>query len=180
MAREELSSDKIKINQKPAITMQAGATGQIASDGSVLMDPGDRVAEIVPGEESVLDDEEYMDRLKFMEEPVRIRLEPSSEKNPANVFPVWVNGKGAEVLINDRWRQITYLPVSRELTVKRKVLEVIARAKIDTINTDIIENPGQDPDNRVKRFTSPVHSFSVLQDSQKGHEWLTELRRKNY
>lgn len=176
MARQEIHSDKLTINQPPSISSQREG----AKEGDTILDDlADRVSDIVEADPSVLK-KEYADRIKFMEEPVQIRLEPSTEKNAATTFPVWVNGVGAEVLLGGAWVSCTYLPVGEVVTVKRKVLEVIARAKIDNIETEVIENPGQDPNNRVKKFTSAVHSFSVMGDSSAGHAWLSELRRRRY
>ncbi len=122
----------------------------------------------------------YADDLAFMDEPVVIRLEPSSDKNAANVFPVWVNGQGAQVLMNGAWREITYLPVGQVLTVKRKVLEVIIRAKVDTVTTVIREMDAERPNNVIQRFTSAVMSFSVIEDrNPRGAGWIQEQRRRN-
>jgi len=122
----------------------------------------------------------YLDELAFMEEAVTIRLEPSSDKNAATAFPIWVNGKMAEVYQNGRWDEIGYLPVGRTLTVRRKVLEVIVRAKVDTVHTEIRDMDSERPNNVAQRFTSPVHSFSILEDrNPRGPAWVQELRRRN-
>jgi hypothetical protein len=163
MARQELHSDSMPLpEQMPPI-----------SDDPSLYD-GDVVLT-----EDVLK-KEYADALAFNEEPVTIRIEPSSEKNAAGAFPVWVNGKPAEVFQLGRWDEIGWLPVGRVLIVKRKVLEVIIRAKVDSIQTKIIDQDGERPNNVVHRFTSPVHSFSILEDrNPRGPAWVTELRRRN-
>ena len=125
MARQELHSDKLPIDQKPPIAA----------------DPETYDGEIVVGEKIATAD--YLSDLAFMEEPVTIRLEPSSEKNALQSFPIWVNGKMAEVFQGGRWEEIGYLPVGRTLIVKRKVLEVIIRAKTDTIQTKILDEGGE-------------------------------------
>jgi hypothetical protein len=115
-----------------------------------------------------------------MEEPVTIRIEPSSDKNAMGAFPVWVNGRGAEVYQNGRWDSIAYLPVGQVLVIKRKYLEVIIRAKVDTIHTKIQEMDSERPNNVINRFTTPVHSFSILEDKNpRGPAWVTELRRRS-
>ncbi len=125
--------------------------------------------------------QDYLDELAFNEEPVTIRLEPSSDKNAAGALPVWCNGKGAEVLINGQWRECTYLPVGQVLTTKRKYVEVIVRAKVDTIHTKIQEMDSERPNNRIDRFTSPTTSFSIIEDrNPKGAAWVSEIRRRNY
>jgi hypothetical protein len=124
--------------------------------------------------------QEYFDELAFMEEPVTVRLEPSSDKNAAGAFPVWCNGKGAEIMLGNRWCECAYLPVGQVLTTKRKYLEIIIRAKVDTVHTEIRNMDSERPDNRVQRFTSPVHSFSIIEDrNPRGAAWVSELRRRN-
>lgn len=162
MAPKELHSDMLpKTEQMPPVSDPS------TYDGDVVL------TERRP-------DQDYLDELAFMEEPVTVRLEPSSDKNAAGAFPIWVNGKPAEVYQNGRWDEIGYLPVGRTLTVKRKVLEVIIRAKVDTVHTQIQEMDSERPNNVVQRFTSPVHSFSILEDrNPRGPAWVSELRRRN-
>jgi hypothetical protein len=160
-------TDDVKIEQKP----------DLADD-----DLEDREPEIIRAEQDALLKKDYLNELAFNEEPVTIRLEPSTDKNAAMVFPIWNNGKGCEILVNGKWREAPngFIPVNQELTIKRKYLAILVGAKIDTVDTQVIENPGEDPRNNVKRFTSPVHSFSVIEDKNpRGHAWLTELRRRN-
>lgn len=161
MARQELHSDTIKIEQKPDVTDTSGYDGDIVT--------GEKIGE-----------KDYLDELAFMEEPVTIRLEPSSDKNAAMAFPLWVNGKGAEVFQRGRWDVIGYLPVGQVLITKRKYLEVIIRAKVDAVHTKILESDSERPNNAIQRFTSPVHSFSIIEDrNPKGAAWVQELRRRN-
>ena len=161
MAREQLHRESIKVEQHPPI-----------------VEPSDYDGDIIIGEKII--DTSYADELAFMEEPVTIRLEPSSDRNAVGAFPVWVNGKGAEVFQVGQWREIGYLPVGQVITVRRKVLEVVIRAKVDTIHTEIKEKDSDRPQNVIQRFTSPVHSFSIIEDrNPRGPAWVTELRRRN-
>lgn len=161
MARQPLHSDDIAIEQKRPI-----------------VDPASYDGDIVLGEK--IGNADWLDELAFMAEPVTIRLEASSDPNAPTSLPVWVNGKRAEVFQNGRWDEIGYLPVSRVLTIRRSVLEVICRAKIDTINTDIRDKAGDNPENRIRRNTSSVRSFSVIEDcNPRGAAWLTEMIRRN-
>lgn len=163
MARQELHSDKLVIEQKPPV-----ADDPSLYDGDIVI--GERVG----------GNADYLTELAFMEEPVTIRLEPSADKNAAGAYPIWVNGKMAEVFQNGRWDEIGYLPVGRVLIIKRKVLEVIIRAKTDAISTKILDENAERPNNVVQRFTSPVHSFSIIEDpNPRGPAWVAELRRRN-
>jgi len=166
MPRKELHTGDIKIEQK----------GQIV--GELL---ADREPEIIQADPSTM--KEVAANLAFMDEPMEIRLEPSAEKNAPLSYPVWVNGKGAEVLMVDgKWREITYLPVGTPLITKRKYVAVLVTAKYDAITTDHDE-PGTSEyvQNRINRQTSASVAFSVLDDKNpKGGAWLTELRRRNF
>jgi hypothetical protein len=162
MPRQELHSDTMPIEQRPPISDDPSTY-----DGDVVMT--ERTHQ-----------QDYLDELAFMEEPVTVRLEPSSDKNAAGSYPVWVNGKMAEVFQNGRWDEIGYLPVGKVLVVKRKVLEVIIRAKIDTVQTNVLDQDSERPNNVINRFTSPVHSFSIIEDrNPRGPAWVQELRRRN-
>jgi hypothetical protein len=165
MARQELHSDMLPpIEQPPPI-------------GDRRPDEGT----IVTGEK-IGGNTDYLDELQFMEEPVTIRLEPSSERNAPNAHPVWVNGKAAEVFVGGRWREIGYLPVGQLLTVRRSVLEVIARSKTDDVTTEY--NEREDPErvrNRVMAVPRAVYSFSVISDpNPRGPAWLAEMRRRYF
>lgn len=163
MARRELYSDNTEIEQR----------GPIA-------DLGDRGGDVILVDPSVAS-KDYQDELAFMETPVTIRLQPSNDVNALMSFVVYVNGKGAEVFRNGRWHEIAWLPVGETITIKRKYLEVIARTKIDTVRTPSMNALADNPDNRPTRFTSAVHSFSVLEDRHpRGAAWLTEIIRRNF
>lgn len=142
----------------------------------------DREGEIIEADASVLQ-KDYTDLLAFMEEPVTIRIDPSTDKNAATMVPVWCNGKGCEVLIEKRWREMPngYIPVNTNVTIKRKYLAILAGSKIDSVETVVVEHPNQDPDNRVRRVTTPTCSFSIIEDrNPRGHAWLSDLRRTSF
>jgi hypothetical protein len=166
MPRRALHTDDIQIEQKSAI-----------SDN-----PAAYVGDIVKAEK--MPSKEHLAELAFNEEPVTIRLEPTAEKNAATTFPVWVNGRGCEIFQNGRWLEIAYIPIGQVVIIKRKYLAVIIGAKIDTIQTTKTETEDVRPDrenNKILRFTSAVHSLSIIEDrNPKGVEWLTELRRRNF
>lgn len=163
MPRQELNSDSLPIEQLPPIT-----------------DPSTYDGDVLVGERIDSGSKDYLDELAFNEEPVTIRIEPSSDKNAATAFPIWVNGQKAQVFQNGRWDEIGYLPVGRELIVKRKVLEVIIRAKINTIHTRVERPESDQPHNTEDRYTSAVHSFSIIEDrNPRGAAWVREIRRRN-
>lgn len=162
MARE-FHSDKLKIDQLPPIVGEDRPVGEV-----ILADETIR--------------QEYLEELAFMEEPVTIRIEPGTDRFAANWVSVWVNGRGAEVLVDGKWREWKHLPTAEILTTKRKYLEVIIRAKLTTIATpDKDEQAYVAVGNRILRPTTPSVSFSVLEDrNPRGTAWMTELRRRNF
>lgn len=156
---KEVHSDDIKIEQKAPIGDLEEFEGDVIEATNVI-------------------NKDYADELVFNEEPVTIRIEPSSEKLAPRHFPVWVNGKGAEVFMNGRWLEMAYLPVGATVTIKRKYLAVIAMAKRDTIQTKVVKHD-ESEENLIERFTSAATSFSVIEDKNpKGSAWLSELRRR--
>lgn len=164
MGRQALHTADVKIEQKAPII----DTKKYAEEGDVVI------------VDSSIANKDWLDEIAFGEEPVTIRIEPSSERNAATAHPVWVNGKGAEVFQNNRWDEITYLPTGRALITKRKYVAVLASAKFDRITTEVEEATVERPRNEIKRFTSSNASFSVLEDKNpKGRDWLTELIRRN-
>lgn len=164
MGREALQSSDIKIKQKSAI-----------SD-----DPSLREPEIVTVDKVL--DKDYADALAFAEEWVTIRINPSPVLNAPKSYPVWNNGKGCEVRMeNGRVMEMPWLPVGQKLTIKRKYLEILARAKLDTVNTEIRNKEGEDPLNNVSRMTSAACSFAILEDKNpRGVEYISELINRNF
>lgn len=119
---------------------------------------------------------DYQSALAFNEQPVTIRIEPSSEKFAPRAIDVTCNGTGAEVWMNGRWVQARVLPVGMPVTTKRKYVEILARSKTDTINTRHDTADAEHPRNFIDRYTSSRAPFSVLEDKDpRGAAWLSGL-----
>lgn len=117
---------------------------------------------------------EYLEELAFYEDPITIIINASTHKNAASIFENWCNGIGAEMLINGKWVQVRDLPVGKEITIKRKIVEHIIRARVVDVKT-VHENSSVDyPRNEIQRSASHVHSFSLIHDpSPRSREWLS-------
>lgn len=161
MSRQEIHSADVAIEQRAPI-----------------LDPDNYDGELLIGEKVL--DAAYADELLFNEDPVVIRIEPGTDMNASRFFPVWVNGKGAEVFRRGRWESVTYLPTGEPITVRRKVLETILRAKVDKISNEVEGAESDHVNNRITRFTTSVVSVSLLQDpNPRGGAWMTEIIRRN-
>lgn len=162
MARQpEVHTSDVRIAQRPDI-----------------LDPDTYDGDVLIGEKVVSLD--YAEALQFNEEPVAIRIEPSSDQNASKFFPVWVNGQGAEIFVNRQWIIATYLPVGEVITVRRKVLENILRSKVDKITNEVENAESERPNNRITRVTTAVHALSIVQDKNpRGAAWATEIMRRN-
>ena len=102
--------------------------------------------------------------MMFMEELVKIRVEPLNEKNPRKMIDLYVNGKAE------------WVPVGRPWIMRRKYVEVLARSKPMSVQTKHESaEESLNPQNEVIRTTSSQFPFSVLEDTQRGIEWLNRL-----
>lgn len=163
MARAALRTADIKIDQKDPIEETA-----------------DREGEIVKADLSAIAEKEYLERLAMAEEPVTIQIEPSSEANAPTSYFCGVNGNNPEVLYNGKWMKLPlpYVPVGVQFTMKRKYVEVLVRAKRDTVSTNYDE---LGTFNKINRVTSAVANVQVLEDKNpRGPAYFAELRRRNF
>lgn len=150
-------------------------------DDIVFRDGDDLPREQIIVADATTLEKEYSAQLAMSEEPITIIIHPSREKNPPQVVDCWVNGRGAEVFVGGRWQVFNCLPVNIQVTTKRKYVEVLLRAKPDTIETLVEDQEAERPSNRISRATSSAVTLSVLEDrNPKGAEWLRQVMRSNY
>lgn len=161
---KEFDSRSVKIDQKPSINM-----GQ-------LDDPLPEISTDIVTEQQLKKDQ--ADKLAFSNEKIKILIHRSGESfAPRCTDYIAVNGKGAEMLFKNGWVELGYLPRGYPFYTKRKYVEQLAHAKIDRIETRVVER-GQDRDNYTDRITSSVASFVVLEDPNPlGAPWLESILR---
>ena len=161
---KELNTGDMPINQRAPIDM----------DESPLLRTGESLIAV-----DIDLGQAYLEALAFAEEPVCIRLERSSAKNPPKTVPCWVQGKGAEVFSDGKWWALGFLPIGQPIITRRKYIEAISRAKIDSIDTQHVSADKADTEyieNEVRVNTSALYSFSVIRDNNpKGADWLTKI-----
>jgi hypothetical protein len=120
---------------------------------------------------------DYAKQLAFAEEPVTVILHPSGEEFAPMFRECWVNGGGAEILINGKWVAAGSLPVGTPVTTKRKFVEVFARSKHNTIRTVVAQYADREM-NDIQRTAVQSIPFSVVKDANPlGEEWLQRLIR---
>ena len=117
--------------------------------------------------------------LAFNEEPVTLLIEESSgtSETPETYVEVSVNGRKAEVLMDGKWVPVGWLPLGVEFTTKRKFVEILARAKPDSIKTMHDDATVEKPQNKVRRSTRAAYPMSIIEDrNPAGREWLSRIR----
>jgi hypothetical protein len=126
---------------------------------------------------NLTNDAELVQDLAFMEEPVTLRISASSGNKgiPETHVYVAVQGRGAEVMLNGKWCEITWLPIDVNLTTKRKYVEVLARANPESITTIHDDATVERPRNLYQRRPSAAYPMSIIQDTSRGAEWLSRI-----
>ena len=149
---------------------------EVGQRGSVNLDDARTESEFVIGLEEHLD-MDALAELKFMEDPVTIMIQAAPEKYAAKVVDCWVNGRGAEIFDegSQKWMVCGWLPIGQPVTTRRKYVEVLARAKPETVTTEIKKYEDRE-DNRAHRSAFSKYPFSVLRDSNpRGSAWLIKI-----
>jgi hypothetical protein len=110
--------------------------------------------------------------LKFMEEPVTIIIAEASDKNAEKAVFCKVNGRGPGP------GGSPWLPRNMEITIPRKYVEVLARAR--PVRVQSVEKVNNETGERYmeqNKSSSDRYPFSVVQDANPaGREWLRSIR----
>lgn len=104
---------------------------------------------------------EKLERMKFMEEMVVVKVHDTTDKNEDPFPTVWNDGKPC------RFRR------GREERVPRKFLEVLARAKFTTFGQVKVKDANGDDTYAYVPHTAHVYPFDVVEDpNPRGRDWL--------
>lgn len=161
--QREVSTADMPIGQMPNIDLDKTVGLAVRTNEAIL-----------PVDTPMINEE--FEHIKFMEDPVTIRIEASGEKFAPTHIPVAVNGRGVEILVDDKWQEVNYIELGRVLTVKRKYVEVLARAKPTDIQTIHEDATVERPRNEVRRVTRAAHPMTIISDpNPKGIPWLTRI-----
>ena len=106
-------------------------------------------------------DKEKLEMLAFMEEEVTVHIHTTSDKEAAQIFPV---GNGGQQVIFKR---------GETKTVKRKFVDVLARAKATTFTQKrVMDSEGIWQDVQVPH-SALMFPFSIVEDRHpRGADWL--------
>lgn len=150
-------------------------SGDYPTEGSFTMPPTGKVIipddpEIIPAEAVAASGaKDYLAQLAFMEEKVLVVVHETTNKNDDAMPMVAVNG------INQ------YFIRGLNQWVKRKFVEVLARAKPEAVMTDVeVRSLGAEPINRVLRNRAHKYPFSLVQDpNPRGSAWFNALLQED-
>lgn len=150
-SREFIAGDG-KIGQDR--TLNIPTTGEARVEGGEI--------EVVPAD--ALAKKDKLDRLAFMEDELEIIVLPTSDKNSPPLVETHCNGRNQ------------YLLRGKPQKVKRKFVEVLARAKLTTFRgeTPLVNGEYQ---NLMHPTTGLVENFTVLRDpaGDRGRAWLEQV-----
>lgn len=145
-----------QIGQQPALDIPVGADVKKVKRGQKA--ESDIVVVAADGLDSG-----YAAQLAFMEETMEVLVHESTDVNAEPIVHVAVNG------INQ------FFPRGEPVAVKRKYVEILARAKETSIATQTV-NTDRDVINRINKHTALRYPFSVISDpNPKGAAWLKSV-----
>lgn len=116
------------------------------------------------------DKKDWTDKMRFMHEPVCIRINDTTNPNEEPRVPVCVGGARSHPI----WGN--HLPRGVEIVVKRYVVEALLRAKPITVKTI----PARDADGadtaRIVRSIGTLYPFEIVNAKPKDTDWLRKIR----
>jgi hypothetical protein len=99
----------------------------------------------------------------FMEEPVLVRVLPSTDPNAEHLVDVYNNGTPQR------------FPRGTWVIAKRKFVEVLARAKPFSVQTPEYVDPNGDRATRIDRSTALRYPFEMRDRNPVGEAWLSSI-----
>lgn len=119
---------------------------------------------------------DHQKKLAFAEEPVTVIIAKANDRNASWVVECWNNGRGAELLINGKWVESGWLPCDREVTTKRKYVEILLRSKTTQYRTEHSDPGAEYVQNRAVPTTTLRNQLTILEDKNPlGRAWLSSI-----
>jgi len=158
-----LHSESVKVEQRASFVQPPI---EEKMENPMAIEPVDRI------------EEDELETLAFLEEPVKIHIFQSNDAAFAPLCTEFISNRGipAEVLFKNGWVQMGYLPRGQTIYVKRKTLAQLASNRVDQIQTRVERQPQSDPINHTTPVTTRTFQFQVIEDrNPKGAAWLERL-----
>lgn len=140
----------------------------------VIPSSGDFTHDDIPEIEVVVDvmadKKDWADKMRFMNEVVRIRIQETTNPNEEPRVPVCVNGVKSHPVFGN------HLPRGVELDVRRYVAEALLRAKpigVKTVKT--IDHDGNDT-SKIVRSIGTAYPFELIGAKPRDTDWLRKIR----
>lgn len=150
---KEMDTNEQTIGQDKSVILPA--------DGSIVQAVED-LREVVVADKPIQDD--YAKALAFSEEKITIMLNDDNDPNAENPVQVACNG------VNQFFLR------GQPQEVKRKYVEILARAKRTRIATPEVTDASGSRTNQIRQSTSLRYPFTVLNDpNPRGPAWLRGL-----
>lgn len=171
---KEVHSDLYPPEQPPVMKQKVGRLDE--DDG------WERPIDVLP-EGTADDGMSVAEMLAFMEEPVVVYIQPNmTVQHPQPSVMCWVNGKGAEVYNyqTKTWTELGVLPVGRNVTTRRKYVEVLACSRIEQVTTKAYKGSDGEAYNELYRHQSAKNSLQIIHDwnREQGPRWFEEIMRR--
>lgn len=136
--------------------------------GAVKSIPATGKAEVISESELVITtnlEKSYADQLAFLEEPVEVMVAEPQDEKESNLVQLFVQGRSQMII------------PGQPIVIKRKYLEVLARAKQIRYKPVVkINDLTGAPINMMIPRLVLRYNFSVIQDKNpKGAEWLRRI-----
>lgn len=136
--------------------------------GAVKSIPATGKAEVISESELVITtnlEKSYADQLAFLEEPVEVMVAEPQDEKESNLVQLFVQGRSQMII------------PGQPIVIKRKYLEVLARAKQIRYKPVVkINDLTGAPVNMMIPRLVLRYNFSVIQDKNpKGAEWLRRI-----
>lgn len=152
-----------------AAAIETAAEGDVtfgAGGDKIITDIGDDTTEIEIEQANA----DRIAALAFLEEPVTIRIHGTTDDNAEQMIFCQVNGQGPGP------NGIPYLPREIAVTIKRKFVEVLARARPVKVKHSERFNPESgERESVLNTKSSLMYPFDIVNDSDKGRAWLTGI-----
>lgn len=128
--------------------------------------PVDRTDLILDGVDGPIANDQ-LDELAFMEEKIEVMVHESTDPNADNPVQVFCNGI----------QQLFFRGSSQ--VVRRKYVEVLARAKQTAVQTREVRAPDGELTTQITKTSSLRYPFSIIHDANpKGADWIRRVMRE--